>query len=103
MNDNQAIYEAYSKEQEQPKMVTDEVGTKRWFLNGWLHREDGPAVDWSASWPGHPVYYYVNGSYYTDMDRWAKAVLKHQGNPDDPESVAKLVQTVLANRAKEMI
>jgi len=29
-------------------------GTKRWYLNGALHREDGPAVE----------YWYVNGIYH---------------------------------------
>jgi len=28
-------------------LVVDEYGTERWFLNGLLHRLDGPAVSWS--------------------------------------------------------
>jgi len=35
------------------KVTVDDEGTKRWFLNGKLHREDGPAVecaDGSKSW-----------------------------------------------------
>ncbi len=24
----------------------DKFGTKRWYLNGMLHREDGPAEEW---------------------------------------------------------
>ena len=31
---------------EQPECEVDEYGTKRWFLNGNLHREDGPAVEY---------------------------------------------------------
>jgi len=29
----------------QPFCKTDEYGTKRWILNGHLHREDGPAIE----------------------------------------------------------
>jgi hypothetical protein len=25
---------------------TDEIGTKRWFKDGVLHREDGPAIEY---------------------------------------------------------
>ena len=32
---------------EQPKCEVNESGTKRWLLHGYLHREDGPAVEWS--------------------------------------------------------
>jgi hypothetical protein len=38
---------------------TDEYGTKRWFLNGKYHREDGPAVEYangSKEW-------YLNDNY----------------------------------------
>ncbi len=34
----------------------DDIGTKRWFLNHKLHREDGPAVEYangSKSWWFH--------------------------------------------------
>ena len=27
--------------------TTDEYGTKQWYLNGQLHRADGPAVEWA--------------------------------------------------------
>ena len=30
---------------EQPECRVDEWGTKRWFLHGYLHREDGPAIE----------------------------------------------------------
>ena len=29
-----------------PEMKIDTYGEKRWFLNGKLHREDGPAVEY---------------------------------------------------------
>ena len=31
---------------EQPQCEVGEYGVKRWWLNGQLHREDGPAVEW---------------------------------------------------------
>ena len=30
-----------------PVMEVDEYGNKRWLLNGKLHREDGPAIEWA--------------------------------------------------------
>jgi antitoxin component YwqK of YwqJK toxin-antitoxin module len=32
-------------------------GTKWWYLNGELHREDGPAIEWSNG----TKYWYLNG------------------------------------------
>jgi hypothetical protein len=29
------------------EMRVDEFGTRRWYLNGKIHREDGPAVEWA--------------------------------------------------------
>ena len=40
------------------------VGTKSWYLNGKLHREDGPAIEWTdgtKSW-------YLNGRCYTEEE-----------------------------------
>ena len=44
--------------------VEDSNGHKSWYLNGELHREDGPAVEWSnenKSW-------YLNGVKYTESE-----------------------------------
>ena len=40
-----------------PEFKTYSNGTKRWFLNGKLHREDGPAVESS----GGTKWWYLNG------------------------------------------
>ena len=40
----------------QPEMSVGPTGTKQWFLNGNLHREDGPAIEWpdgSKEWYLH--------------------------------------------------
>ena len=42
----------------------DDNGTKRWYSNGKLHREDGPAIEYangSKSW-------YINGKCVTEQD-----------------------------------
>ena len=39
---------------EQPTCIVAPNGTKRWCLNGKLHREDGPAVEYSD---GHKEWY----------------------------------------------
>lgn len=65
-------------------------GDKFWFINGKLHRKDGPAVEMSSVriWYNHGkrhredgpayeesdgrVYYYLNNILYTEEDYWAK-------------------------------
>jgi len=46
----------------QPKIKVDSDGTKRWFLNGNLHREDGPAVEW----PNGSKHWCLNGKYHRE-------------------------------------
>jgi hypothetical protein len=44
----------------EPKLIVKKNGTKLWWLNGELHREDGPAIermDGSKEW-------YLNGSLH---------------------------------------
>jgi len=37
-------------------------GTKYWFLNGKLHRKDGPAMEW----PDGTAYWYLNGKFHRE-------------------------------------
>jgi len=46
----------------QPKMVLGSDGTKRWYLNGKLHCEDGPAVEW----PNGEKHWYLNGKLHRE-------------------------------------
>jgi len=39
---------------------TDEYGTKRWYQNGKLHRDNAPAVIWASG----DEYWYQNGTLY---------------------------------------
>ena len=45
-----------------PKCITDDDGTKRWYLNGELHREDGPAVERSNG----SKFWYLNGKLHRE-------------------------------------
>jgi hypothetical protein len=42
-------------------------GTKGWFLNGQLHREDGPAIEYANG----DKAWYLNGKNYT-YEEWLK-------------------------------
>ena len=46
----------------QPEMRVDSDGTKRWYLNGKLHCEDGPAVEW----PDGEKQWYLNGKLHRE-------------------------------------
>ena len=42
----------------------DEFGTKRWYVNGKLHREDGPAVEYANG----SKHWYLNGVNYAEVE-----------------------------------
>ena len=46
----------------QPEMKVSSDGTKRWFLNGERHREDGPAVEY----PDGQKEWYLNGNLHRE-------------------------------------
>jgi len=45
------------------------AGTKVWYINGKRHREDGPAVEWADGYKS----WYLNGEYLTE-EEWKKKV-----------------------------
>jgi hypothetical protein len=45
-----------------PKMIIDDVGNKRWLLDGKLHREDGPAIIYSNG----SKHWYINGKRHRE-------------------------------------
>ena len=45
-----------------PEYKNDKYGNKFWYLNGSLHREDGPA----AEWPDGDKFWYLNGSLHRE-------------------------------------
>jgi hypothetical protein len=46
----------------QPEMKIEQDGTKMWYLNGELHREDGPAVEY----PDGTKHWFLNGEYHCE-------------------------------------
>ena len=79
-------------------------GTKEWYLNGWLHRVDGPAIehpDGTKYWylngerhrtngpaikhPNGREYWYINDKRYTKEEHF-QYVAEHY-----PESIRKLI------------
>ncbi len=47
---------------DKPVMKTDEWGNKFWYLNGKIHREDGPAVEYSSG----TKFWYLNGKKHRE-------------------------------------
>jgi len=58
----------------QPEMKVFSDGTKRWFLNGKLHREDGPAIEW----PDGKKYWYLNDKEVSWQEVFKNAKTKEQ-------------------------
>lgn len=71
-----------------PELYTDFLGNKKWFLDGRLHREDGPAAEWTdgtkawylngqchredgpaAEWADGDAAWWLNGNHYT-FNEW---------------------------------
>jgi hypothetical protein len=47
---------------DQPECTTNADGTKEWYLNGRLHREDGPAIEWASG----SKFWYSNGKRHRE-------------------------------------
>ena len=76
---------------EEPELVEYYNGDKAWYLNGELHREDGPAIEWASGskhwylngelhredgppieWADGSKFWYLNGTEYTEAEWKAK-------------------------------
>jgi hypothetical protein len=72
---------------EKPECIITPNGTKRWYLNGNPHREDGPAIEYAngtkywwlngerhredgpaVEWPDGYKEWYLNGEEYTEQE-----------------------------------
>jgi len=77
---------------EQPKCEVNASGTKRWFLNGKLHREDGPAIEYadgSKFWYLHGELHREDGpAYYECPDGYREWWLN--GREAHPETLVDL-------------
>jgi hypothetical protein len=78
----------------QPELVISENGTKEWYLNGVLHREDGPAVEWVSGYkawykngklprtdgPAIETFWWLNGYPYSKEEWFNKLTQEQQYN-----------------------
>jgi len=114
MKDIQDIYKLYIESKQEPIMNTRSDGTKLWYINGKLHREDGPAVEGADStkmwfingvrhredgpaieYPSGTKYWYINGMLCADISAWAKAVLHLQKKPETQDNIDELIAQVM--------
>jgi len=58
------IYESLIFNIDDEQEITYEDGDKSWFLNGKLHRADGPAIERS----GGDKYWFLNGKKYSEKE-----------------------------------
>ena len=57
------------------KEQIDTHGTKRWYLNGKRHRENGPAIEYASG----GTKYYINGKHIPQLDNmkiYGKEIMK---------------------------
>jgi hypothetical protein len=81
----------------QPELIIDDYGNKEWWLNGRLHREDGPAIedtDGYKAWVFKGEYHradgpaiehingekewYLNGNYCFNKEQWFSKLTPEQ-------------------------
>lgn len=71
-------------------------GTKEWFLNGILHREDGPAIEWphgAKDWYFHGDLHRESGPAIEEPNGYKAWWLNNRlmGEWDEPENWDELV------------
>ena len=86
----------------EPVLQIDEFGTKRWYLNGKRHREDGPAIEKTNG----TKKWYLNGKLHREDGpaiEWSiKNLHNHYENRSDSEESESLGPVVVrADGAKE--
>lgn len=87
-NDGPAIeYSSGSKEwwvdgvmhrEDGPAAILVSKPRKEWWINGKLHREDGPAIEYGSNSYGYPEHcaYYIDGERYTDKEHYTQAIAR---------------------------
>ena len=93
-----------------PTVKTDTDGTKSWWLNGELHREDGPAAEYAN---GDKAWYlngelhredgpaierangdkawWLNGKQYTEKEYWVQLIRSGLVKRDNPKVLNALI------------
>jgi hypothetical protein len=78
---------------EQPKCTEWPDGTKKWYLNGELHRVDGPAIEWTSGsklwwlngerhrvdgpaveWADGTKEWHLNGQHFSPQNYWTRTL-----------------------------
>ena len=98
MNDELKIFELYLEMAKQPVMRLYSNGEKQWWLDGMLHREDGPAVEWHD---GNQWYLY--GTWYKTPDKWAQTVLRLRNKPHSDADVDAFLKQILKKDVDEAL
>jgi hypothetical protein len=81
----------------QSELIIDDYGDKEWYLNGLLHREDGPAIEYIngyKAWCIKGIYHredgpaieysdgskewYLNGNYCFNKEQWFSKLTPEQ-------------------------
>lgn len=84
-----------------PAVINSHRQTEFWFRFGMLHREDGPAMDYSIPADSHHVLgYYLNNKRYYVIEDWARQVLGNNLKPTDDESVRAFLQPIITKQVK---
>ena len=75
----------------QPVCEIDADGNKEWFLNGELHREDGPAIEFAngnKAWYLHGKYHREDGPAFEGTSGWHRWCLEDE--EVEPETLVDL-------------
>jgi hypothetical protein len=81
-----------------PKLEIDAMGTKRWWVNGQLHRIDGPAIEYSN---GDKSYYQYGVLHREDGPAidWESSTEWHYKGKYIPVDNLKEFQSFIRNKA----
>lgn len=78
-----------------PTLSIEKNGTKLWELNGEIHNEDGPAVEY----PSGKKEYYLNDRLYETKEQWQEELDKRK----DFDTMSESERCEVLNEAKTLI
>lgn len=82
-------------------------GVKRWYRNDKFHREDGPAIEYGyavLNGNGEPcVSYYINGTYFMTIERWAAGMLRWREEVVTDEVIQNFLRPILQKQTAELL
>lgn len=78
-----------------PTLSIEKNGTKLWELNGEIHNEDGPAVEY----PSGKKEYYLNDRLYETKEQWQEELDKRK----DFDTMSESEQNEILNQAQTLV